>query len=342
VEETSKAGSWPVGAEASVGDASPLTPTKRLRLFSGRSHPQLAKAIAAALGTELGGIQLETFADGDLYCRYTESVRGADVFLVQTAVAPVDAHLIELIMMIDAARLASAKRITAVIPRFFYARQDRKSAPREPITARMVADMIENAGADRVLTMDLHAGQVQGFFDIPVDHMTALPMFAERFREIAAGRDTVVVAPATTRAKQGSWLAEMLRAELAIMNDDPGSNGRGMTILGDVEGKIALVLENGIGSGQWFARAAEELAERGAASVYSCATHAASTVGAAERLARSPLDRILVTDTVPIHESLESSRLEVLSVAGLLAETIANVFANESVSAIFVGENQLF
>ena len=126
-------------------------------------------------------------------------------------------------MMIDAARLASAKRITAVIPRFFYARQDRKSAPREPITARMVADMIENAGADRVLTMDLHAGQVQGFFDIPVDHMTALPMFAERFREIAAGRDTVVVAPATTRAKQGSWLAEMLQAELAIMNDDPGS-----------------------------------------------------------------------------------------------------------------------
>jgi ribose-phosphate pyrophosphokinase len=319
-----------------------VTATKRLRLFSGRSHPQLAQAIATTLGTELGGIQLETFADGDLYCRYTESVRGADVFLVQTAVAPVDAHLIELIMMIDAARLASAKRITAVIPRFFYARQDRKSAPREPITARMVADMIENAGADRVLTMDLHAGQVQGFFDIPVDHMTALPMFAERFREIAAGRDTVVVAPATTRAKQGSWLAEMLRAELAIMNDDPGSNGRGMTILGDVEGKIALVLENGIGSGQWFARAAEELAERGAASVYSCATHAASTVGAAERLARSPLDRILVTDTVPIHESLESSRLEVLSVAGLLAETIANVFANESVSAIFVGENQLF
>ena len=180
-----------------------VTATKRLRLFSGRSHPQLAEAIAAALGTELGGIQLETFADGDLYCRYTESVRGADVFLVQTAVAPVDAHLIELIMMIDAARLASAKRITAVIPRFFDARQDRKSAPREPITARMVADMIENAGADRVLTMDLHAGQVQGFFDIPVDHMTALPMFADRFREIAAGRDTVVVAPATTRASRG-------------------------------------------------------------------------------------------------------------------------------------------
>ena len=210
-------------AEPLLGSVTDQTATKRLRLFSGRSHPYLAKAIAAKLGTEVGGIQLETFADGDAYCRYTESVRGADVFLVQTAVAPVDVHLVELMMMIDAARLASAKRITAVIPRFFYARQDRKSAPREPITARMVADMIENAGADRVLTMDLHAGQVQGFFEIPVDHMTALPMFADRFREIAAGREAVVVAPATTRAKQGSWLAEMLRAELAIMNDDPGT-----------------------------------------------------------------------------------------------------------------------
>src|SRR5215210_1307247 len=323
-------------------DEAVLTPTKRLRVFSGRSNPPLAKAIAARLDTELGGVQLETFADGDAYCRFTESVRGADVFLVQTAVAPIDVHLVELMMMIDAARLASAKRITAVVPRFFYARQDRKSAPREPITARVVAEMIESAGANRVLTMDLHAGQVQGFFHIPVDHMTALPMFAQRFREIAAGRDTVVVAPATTRAKQGSWLAEMLQAELAIMNDDPGSSGRGMTILGDVEGKIALVLENGIGTGEWFARAAEELVEMGAVSVSACATHAASTAGAAARLARSPLEHILVTDTVPIDEALRSPRLEVLSVASLLAETIFNVFSSESVSAIFVGESQLF
>lgn len=325
-----------------VGEATSRAPLKRLRLFSGRSNPQLAQAIAAKLGTELGGIQIERFADGDAYCRYTESVRGADVFVVQTAVEPVDAHLVELLMMVDAARLASAKRITAVVPRFFYARQDRKSAPREPITARIVANMIEGVGADRVLTMDLHAGQVQGFFEIPVDHMTALPMFAERFREIAAGRETVVVAPATTRAKQGSWLAEMLQSELAIMNDDPEVGGRGMTILGEVEGKVTLVLENGIGSGQWFGRAAEELMEMGAASVYACATHAAATAGAAERLARSPIERFLVTDTVPIHASLEVARLEVLSVAGLLADTIANVFANESVSAIFVGENQLF
>lgn len=319
-----------------------LESIKRLRVFSGRSNPKLAEAIAVSLGTELGGIQLETFADGDAYCRFTESVRGADVFLVQTAVPPIDVHLIELLMMIDAARLASARRITAVTPRFFYARQDRKSAPREPITARMVATMLEGAGADRVLAMDLYAGQVQGFFNIPVDHMTALPMLAERFREIAAGRDAVVVAPATTRAKQGSWLAEMLQADLAIMNDDRASGEREVRIIGEVAGKIALILENGIDTGEWFARASEVLVDKGATAVYACATHGVSTARAAERLARSPIELLLVTDTVPIAEALRSAKVEVLSVAELLAETIGSVFANESVSAIFVGENQLF
>jgi ribose-phosphate pyrophosphokinase len=245
-------------------------------------------------------------------------------------------------MMIDAARLASAKRITAVTPRFFYARQDRKSAPREPITARLVATMLEGAGVDRVLAMDLHAGQVQGFFDIPVDHMTALPMFAERFREIAAGRDAVVVAPATARAKQGSWLAELLQADLAIMNDERASGERDVRIIGEVAGKIALILENGIDTGEWFARASEVLVDKGATAVYACATHGVSTARAAERLARSPIERLLVTDTVPIAAALRSEKVEVLSVAALLAETIGSVFANESVSAIFVGDNQLF
>ena len=317
-------------------------PIKRLRIFSGRSNPRLAEAIAISLGTELGGIQLETFADGDAYCRFTESVRGADVFLVQTASPPIDAHLIELLMMIDAARLASAKRITAVTPRFFYARQDRKSAPREPITARMVATMLESAGADRVLAMDLYAGQVQGFFNIPVDHMTALPMLAERFRQIADGRDIVVVAPATTRAKQGSWLAEMLQGDLAIMNDDRASGEREVRIIGDVAGKTALILENGIDTGEWFARASEVLVDKGASAVYACATHGVCTARAAERLARSPIERLLVTDTVPLHPALRSAKVEVLSAADLLAETIGSVFANESVSAIFVADNQLF
>ncbi len=316
-------------------------PTKRLRLFAGRSHPRLAQAIVAHLETDLGGIQLETFADGDGYCRLTESVRGADVFLLQTAVPPIDSHLIELMMMVDAARLASAKRITAVMPRFFYARQDRKSTPREPITARMVASMLESAGADRVLTMDLHAGQVQGFFNIPVDHMTALPMLAERFREIADGRPVVVVAPATTRAKQGSWLAEMLQATLAIAQD-PAAGVGGMTVLGEVAGKVALILENGVDSGEWFARASEALVNAGATAVFGCATHGVLTAGATQRITRSPLERILITDTVPVEEETLWPKIEVVSVAVLLAESIANVFANESVSAIFVGEGQLF
>ena len=320
----------------------PATPQKRLRVFAGRSHPALAEAIAVALGSELGGIQLETFADGDAYCRYTESVRGADVFLVQTAVSPVDVHLVELMMMIDAARLASARRITAVVPRFFYARQDRKSTPREPITARMVATMLEQAGADRVLTMDLHAGQVQGFFDIPVDHLTALPMFADRLRELADGRDAVVVAPATARATQGSWLAEMLHADLAIANDDPAAGPAGLHVIGETAGRVAMVLENGVDSGEWFSRASGALIEKGATAVYACATHGVMTAGAAERLARSPIDRLLVTDTVPVAASARLPSLEVLPIAGLLAAAVDSVFSNESVSAIFAGESQLF
>lgn len=202
--------------------------------------------------------------------------------------------------------------------------------------------MLEGAGADRILTMDLHAGQVQGFFNIPVDHMTALPMLAERFREIARGRDIVVVAPATTRAKQGSWLAEMLQAELAIMNDDRSVSEREVSIIGETAGRIALILENGIDTGEWFARASEVLVEKGATAVHACATHGVSTARAAERLARSPIELLLVTDTVPIDPALLTPKVEVISVAGLLAEAIGSIFSNDSVSAIFVGENQLF
>src|SRR5215211_91147 len=185
-------------------------PSKRLMLFAGRSHPELAGRIADKLGIQVGDVALRTFADGNTYCRYEESIRGADLFIVQTSSPPVDQHLMELLIMIDAAKLASAKRITAVLPLYPYSRQDKKSRPREPITAKLVAEMIQSAGADRVLTMDLHAGQVQGFFEVPVDHMTALPMFAERFREIAPGGDTVVVAPATTRAKVARNFARKL------------------------------------------------------------------------------------------------------------------------------------
>ena len=194
-------------------------PQKRLMVFAGRSHPDLATTIAEKLGCELGGIELSTFANDETYCRFDESIRGADVFLVQTGCAPVDKNLMELLVMIQGAKLASAKRITAVVPLYPYARQDRKAKPREPITARLVADMLQLAGADRVLTMDLHAGQIQGFFTIPVDHMTALPLFANHFRDLGmTGPDVVSVAPDAGRAKMAQRFAEMVEGDLAIMH----------------------------------------------------------------------------------------------------------------------------
>src|SRR5690349_10791020 len=219
-------------------------PQKRLMVFSGRSHPDLADAIASHLGVELGEIELETFANGETYCRYLESIRGADVFLVQTGCEPIDRHLMELAFMIQAAKLASAKRITAVIPLFPYARQDRKAKPREPISARLISDMLQLAGADRVLTMDLHAGQIQGFFTIPVDHMTALPLFSRHFRDLGmVGSDFVSVAPDEGRAKVAVRFANMIEAEFAIMHKTrPAHDTVEVTeITGRVRGKTAIV-----------------------------------------------------------------------------------------------------
>src|ERR687898_1417246 len=194
-------------------------PQKRLMVFAGRSHPDLALRIAEHLGVELGDVELKTFANDETYVRYSESIRGADVFIVQTGAEPVDRNLMELLLMIQAARLASAKRITAVIPWFPYSRQDRKAKPREPISGRLVADMLQGAGADRVLTMDLHAGQIQGFFTIPVDHMTALQLFAQYYRDKGLHGDAVVaVSPDPGRAKMAGKFRQMLDADLAIMN----------------------------------------------------------------------------------------------------------------------------
>src|SRR4051812_10618728 len=227
-------------------------PSKRLMVFSGRSHPELATSMANHLGVELGEIELETFANGETYCRYGESIRGADVFMVQTGSRPIDKHLMELLLMIQAAKLASAKRITAVIPLFPYARQDRKAKPREPISARLVADMLQLAGADRVLTMDLHAGQIQGFFTIPVDHMTALPLFARHFRDLGLiGPNIVSVAPDEGRAKMAVRFAEMIEAEFAIMHKTrPSRDEVEVTeITGRVKDKIAIVGDDVIMTG---------------------------------------------------------------------------------------------
>ncbi len=320
-------------------------PSKRLMVFAGRSHPDLAGQIAQNLGVELGEIELETFANGETYCRFNESIRGADVFLVQTGCRPIDQHLMELLFMIQAAKLASAKRITAVMPLFPYARQDRKAKPREPISARLVADMLQLAGADRVLTMDLHAGQIQGFFTIPVDHMTAQQLFARHFRDLGlTGEGVVSVSPDAGRAKMAVRFAEMIEADFAIMHKTrPTHDQVAVTeITGRVRGKRAVLGDDVIMTGSTLLANVEALKERGVTEVWVFATHGLFCDGALERFADAEIAGIVVTDTVPIDPVRRPPNMTVLPVGGLLAETIMNVFADDSVSAIFGGENQLF
>src|ERR671924_274373 len=251
-------------------------PSKRLMVFAGRSHPELARRIAERLGVELGEVELKTFANDETYCRYLESIRGSDVFIVQTGCAPVDKNLMELLFMIQAAKLASAKRITAVIPWFPYSRQDRKAKPREPISGRLVADMLQLAGADRVLTMDLHAGQIQGFFTIPVDHMTGLQLFAQHFRDLGlTGEGIVSVAPDAGRAKYAIRFAEMIDAEFAIMHKTrPAHDEVAMVeVTGDVRGKIAVVGDDVTTTGGTQIAGARVLREHGATQVWMFVTH---------------------------------------------------------------------
>ncbi len=295
--------------------------------------------MAERLGVRLGALELETFANGESYCRFGESIRGADVFLVQSCSPPVNDHLVELLLMIHAARLASAHRVTAVMPWYPYARQDRKSAAREPISARLVAELLEAAGADRVLTMDLHAGQIQGFFRIPVDHMTALPLFADRYRTLARrGLPLVTVSPDIGRVKLARRLSSVLGADLAVVTKTrPGHDvAAAAQVIGDVRGKVALIGDDMIVTGGTLAAAADALLAAGAREVRAFATHALFAGDALDRLAASALSEIAVTDTVSLPQR-RSEKLTVVSVAGVLAETIENVFAERSIARMFAG-----
>jgi ribose-phosphate pyrophosphokinase len=320
-------------------------PQKRLMLFSGRSNPELAEKIADKLALTLGEVELKTFANGETYVRYDDSIRGSDVFIIQSGSPPVNDHLVELLIMIQAATLASAKRITAVVPWYPYSRQDKKSRPREPITAKLVADFLEAAGVDRVLTMDLHAGQIQGFFTVPVDHMTALPLFATYYRDKGLhGEGVVAVSPDPGRAKMARRFGQMLEADLAIMNKvRPEHDTAEVTeVIGDVAGKVAILSDDMIVTGGTLIAGAEALKDAGATEVYACATHGLFPGNSFEKLAASELTQIAVTDTVPIDKLKCPDKIVSLSVSNLLAETIYNVFSDDSVSAIFAGENQLF
>ena len=319
--------------------------SKRLMVFSGRSNEDLAQRICERLGVQLGGTTLKTFANGEIYARFEESVRGADVFLVQSCIAPVNRNLMELMIMADAAMLGSAKRVTAVVPWYPYSRQDKKSAPREPITARLVATLLRSSGVDRVLTMDLHAGQVQGFFDGPVDHMTALPMFAQYFRDIGlSGDGTVVVSADAGRAKLATRFAEMLDAEVAIIAKLRPEHGKARVaaIIGEVEGKKAIISDDIIDTAGTLCAGAQAVADAGATEVYACATHALLSDPALDRIRESVLHEVVVCDTVPIDQRAADSRVRILPVDGILAQTIDEVFREGSVSNLFGGENQLF
>src|ERR1019366_6997813 len=334
--------------QSAVQTSLPIDYNKRLMLVSGRANPQLAIDIADKLGVDLGPVTLKTFSNGEVYCRYEESIRGADVFIVQptcgnaqTGVTANDS-LMELLFMIDAAVGASAHRVIAVTPWFGYSRQDKKSAPREPISARLVARMLEAAGADRVLTMDLHAGQIQGFFQKPVDHMTALFMLTQYFSDLHLP-DLVVVAPDAGRVKLNKKFASKIGAELAILDKErPAQQVAEIGyVIGDVRGKTAVIVDDMIDTAGTLVAAAKTVKEEGAAHVYAAATHAIFSGGAFENLSSSGIEQIVVTDTIPLAPGYPDN-VRVLPCAELLTDSIRRIFVDDSVSEVFGGENQLF
>jgi ribose-phosphate pyrophosphokinase len=333
---------------SATATAIPLEYNKRLMLFSGRANPQLAGKIADKIGVDLGQVTLKTFSNGEVYCRYEESIRGADVFIIQptcgnpfTGITANDA-LMELMFMIDAAVGASAHRVIAVTPWFGYSRQDKKSAPREPISARLVARMLEGAGADRVLAMDLHAGQVQGFFQKPMDHMTALFMLTQYFRDLHL-EDLVVVSPDAGRVKLAKKFAENVGAELAILNKErPAQQVAEIAyVIGDVKGRTALLVDDIIDTAGTLRAAAQTVLDEGAARVYATATHGVFSGAAWENLASAPFEQIVVTDTIPLRPDAPEN-IKVLSCGDLLTDSIRRIFTDDSVSEVFGGENQLF
>lgn len=330
----------------------PLHYDKRLMLFSGRANPALARAIGDRLGVGLGPVRLTTFSNDEVYCRFEESIRGADVFIVQpmcgnpdTGINANDA-LLELLVMIDAAVGASAHRVIAVSPWYGYSRQDKKSAPREPISARLVARMLESAGVDRVLTMDLHAGQLQGFFSVPVDHMTALMMLAQHFTDRPGTRgrdDLVVVAPDAGRVKLNKQFADRIGADLAILDKErPRQQVAEIGyVIGDVRDKTAIIVDDIIDTAGTLRAAAEAVARAGARGICAAATHAVLSGPAFENLAAAPLQEVVVTDTIPLRPGAPDI-VHVVSCADLLTDSIRRIFTDDSVSEVFGGKNHVF
>ena len=322
------------------------TTEKRLMIVSGQGYPELAEKIADRLDMDLSGVELVKFPGGELYARYLESVRGADMFIVQSLGPPVNENLMQLLIMIDAAKRASAKRIVAVIPWYAYSRQDRKTKPREPITARLIANMIQAAGAERVMTMDLHTGQIEGYFTFPVDHLTAMHTFVDYFVDqgFKDAEDAVVVAPDTGEVKVAKQLAGHLRLPWAIVNKmrDRPDRSEVTHVIGDVAGKRVIMIDDIIATGGTLVNAAARLVEDGATEVRAAATHGEFSGNAYEKIDDSLIKEVVVTDTLPLKRDRPRSKIKTLTITPILASTIKNVFTDESVSEVFMGENQLF
>ena len=317
-----------------------LVTKKRLQLVSGRANLPLADDIARHLGVKLGEPNINDFANGEIHCRFGDSVRGTDVFIMQTHSVPVNDSIFEQAIMIDAAKRASAKRITAVCPYFGYSRQDRKAEGREPITAKLVADLLTVAGANRIVSVDLHSGQIQGFFDGPVDHLTAMPVLVEYLEANTTG-DVVVVSPDTGRVKVAERFSRHLGADLAAVYK---KRARGLVeargVMGEVAGRQCVLIDDMIDTAGTMVAAAEILRENGATDVWAMATHGVLSDPAVDRLKNSVISRLVVTDTLPLPPEKELDMIEVLSVAGIIADAIDAVFEDTSVSEIFGGENQ--
>ncbi len=314
-----------------------ITHGNEIELFAGNSNKPLAEAIAKELKTVLSGIEVGTFSDGEISVHLCETVRGKDVFLIQSTCAPVNNNLMELLIMIDAARRASAGRITAVIPYFGYARQDRKARSRDPITAKLVADILTSAGADRVLTMDLHAAQIQGFFDIPVDHLLGAPILSRYYKK-KKNDDWVVVSPDVGSVGRARNFAASINCPLAIVDKRrPKANAIGvMNIVGDVSGKTCLMVDDMIDTAGTICQGAEALIKNGAKEVYACCTHGVLSGPALERLMASPIKEVAVLDTIDLADKLGACpKLKVLSVAKLFASAITKIYSDSSLSTIY-------
>jgi ribose-phosphate pyrophosphokinase len=324
-----------------------LTQKKRFMLFTGRGNDELSAEIATGLNVKLGEVVLSSFANGELYCRFGESIRGSDVFIIQTHCPPINDRIMEQLILIDAAKRASAKRITAVCPFYAYARQDRKAEGREPITARLLADLLTAAGCDRVVTVDLHTGQIQGFFNMPVDHLTAVPILSEHLAGVV-GRDVTVVSPDAGGGKLAhrfvNQLAEQgVEAEIAFIDKrrPKGTHNvaEAVEVVGEVAGRSCVLVDDMIDTAGTITAAANLLHTRGATDVIVAATHGVLSGPAVDRLKNAPVREVVVTNTLPIEDDKRWDALTVLSVAPIIAEALGAVFADTSVSEIFRGDN---